>query len=304
MAGQYRFLRFFIAALVSTLLLLNACSDTRKQTMAVYCGAGMSKAAAEIGVLFEKKYDIAIHYSFAGSNTLLSQIQIVKKGDVYVPASDYYMEIASNKKLVEKPITIAFHIPVIAVPKGNPKNITSLEDLAGNNIRIGLGDPKAAAIGKTSVEILRKNNLEKQVNKNVVTRTATVNELVVYLGLNQVDAAVIWEDNAVAAAAKVDLVPIPRDQNRVETIPAAVLTLSKQKKHARRFIDFLRSPKAKEILEKYGFKPYEKDVAGCGLRVARCAFKTSKSISSTTHESFSPQPATRNSQLFTMRRTY
>ena len=258
MAGQYRFLRFFIAALVSTLLLLNACSNTRKQTMVVYCGAGMSKAAAEIGVIFEKKYHIAVHYNFAGSNTLLSQIQIVKKGDVYIPASDYYMEITTSKKLVEKPVTIAFHIPVIAVPKGNPKRITSLEDLAGNNIRIGLGDPKAAAIGKTSVEIFKKNNLGQQVDKNVVTRTATVNELVVYLSLNQVDAAVIWEDNALAAAGKVDIVPIPRNQNRVETIPAAVLTLSKQKKNARRFIDFLRSSKAKEILKKYGFKPYLK----------------------------------------------
>lgn len=262
MAGQYRFLRFFIAASVSTLLLLNACSDTQKQTMAVYCGAGMSKAASEIGELFEKKYGIAIHYNFAGSNTLLSQIQIVKKGDVYVPASDYYMEIAANKKLVEKPVTIALHIPVIAVPKGNPQNITSLEDLAGNNIRIGLGDPKAAAIGKTSVEIFKLNNLEQRVYKNVVTRTATVNELLVYLSLNQVDAAVTWEDNALAAAGKVDVVPIPRNQNRVETIPAAVLTLSKQKENARRFIDFLRSPEAKEILEKYGFKAYGGHISG------------------------------------------
>lgn len=226
--------------------------------MVVYCGAGMSKAASEIGELFEKKYHTAIHYNFAGSNTLLSQIQIVKKGDVYIPAADYYMEIASNKKLVEIPVTIAFHIPVIAVPKGNPKNITSLEDLAGNDIRIGLGDPKAAAIGKTSAEIFKKNNLEPRVYKNVITRTATVNELVVYLGLNQVDAAIIWEDNALAAAGEVDVVPIPRNQNRVETIPAAVLTLSKQKKHARRFIDFLCSPKAKEIFKKYGFKAYLK----------------------------------------------
>lgn len=258
MNGQYRLLQLVGTVLVPVLLLLNSCSDTGKHTMMVYCGAGLTKAASEIGELFEKEYGTAVHYNFAGSNSLLSQMQIVKKGDVYIPAANYYMEIASNKKLVDKPVTIAFHIPVIAVPKGNPKNIASLEDLAGTNIRIGLGDPNAAAIGKTAVEIFKKNNLEQQVNKNVVTRTATVNELVVYLSLNQLDAAVIWEDNALAAAKKIDFIPIPGNQNRVETIPAAVLTLSKQKKHARRFIDFLRSHKAKEILEKYGFKEYQK----------------------------------------------
>ncbi len=262
MNGHYRLLQLIAFALVPAMLLLNSCSDTRKQTMAVYCGAGLNKAASEIGELFEKEYGTAVHYNFAGSHTLLSQMQMVKRGDVYIPGAAYYMEIAQNKNLVEKPETIAYHIPVIAVPKGNPKQVTSLEDLAGNDLRVGLGDPKAAAIGKTAAEIFKKNKLEQKVYKNVVTRTATVNELVTYLSLNQIDAAVIWEDNAVAAKNKVDIIPIPENKNWVKTIPAAVLTLSKQKKHARRFIDFLRSRKAKEILEKYGFKPYGGHING------------------------------------------
>lgn len=259
MIGQHRFLRFFFIAMVLVLSLL-ACSPSSqpKQSMVVYCGAGLNKAASEIGELFEKRFAISIHYNFAGSHTLLSQMQIAKKGDVYIPGAAYYMDIALNKKLVGKPETIAFHIPVIAVPKGNPKQITSLEDLGGTNVRIGLGDPRAAAIGKTAEEIFKKNNLEQSIDKNVVTRTATVNELVVYLSLRQVDAAVIWEDNALAAQSKVDIIRIPEDKNIVKTIPAAVLTLSKQKKNAGRFIDFLGSPKAKEIFKKHGFKPYLK----------------------------------------------
>ncbi len=56
MNGHYRLLQLIAAALVPVLLLLNSCSNTKKQTVSVYCAAGLSKAASEIGEHFEKKY--------------------------------------------------------------------------------------------------------------------------------------------------------------------------------------------------------------------------------------------------------
>lgn len=257
MNGCSRLFRLFIAVPVLTLYLFSCSPNTSTtDSLTVYCGAGLNKAASEIGALFEKEHGVSIHYNFAGSHTLLSQLEIVNKGDVFIPGEDYYMDIATKKGLVENPVPVAFHIPVIAVPKGNPKQINSLEDMAKPRVRIGLGDPKAAAIGKTAVEILKKNDLEPQVLKNVVTLTATVNELTVYVALNQVDAVITWEDNALAAAAKMDTVLIPENRNMVKTIPAAVLSRSNQKKQSQRFIDFLLSPRAKEIFKKHGFKPY------------------------------------------------
>jgi molybdate transport system substrate-binding protein len=253
-----RLCRIFITLPAIALFILSCSPNTpTTRSLAVYCGAGLNKAATEIGTLFEKEHGVSILYNFAGSYTLLSQLEIVNKGDVFIPGEDYYMEIASAKKLVENPVPIAFHIPVIGVPKGNPKHITSIEDLAKPGIRLGLGDPKAAAIGKTAVDILKKNGLEQQVRKNVVTLTATVNELTVYVALNQVDAVITWEDNALTAAAKMDIVPIPEDRNMIKTIPAAVLAYSAQKQPAQQFIDFLLSPQAKEIFKKHGFTPYK-----------------------------------------------
>ena len=255
---KHRYLYRLFVILPAIVIYVLSCSPGNPTTrsLTVYCGAGLNKAATEIGALFEKEHGVSILFNFAGSHTLLSQLEIVNKGDVFIPGEDYYMEIASTKKLVENPVPIALHIPVIAVPKGNPKHIASLEDLAKPGIRLGLGDPKAAAIGKTAVDILKKNSLEQQVIKNVVTRTATVNELTVYVSLNQVDAVITWEDNALTAAEKMDMVPIPEDQNMIKTIPAAVLIRSQQKKPAQQFIDFLLSPPAKEIFKKYGFTPY------------------------------------------------
>ncbi len=155
---------------------------------------------------------------------------------------------------MEKETKIALHIPVIAVPKGNPKQIHSLKDLGNKGLRFCLGDPKAAAIGKTALDILTKNKLLETVKKNVVTETATVNEIVVFLCLRQVDAAIIWEDNALTAPNKIDIIPIPEPQNCVETISAGVTSWSKEKKEAKRFIRFWRSRAAGKILKQFGFK--------------------------------------------------
>jgi len=216
----------------------------------------LNKAATELGRVFEKEHGISVQYNFGGSHNLLAQIQLVKKGDVFIPGEDYYLKIASDKGLIESSREITPHIPVIAVPKGNPKHIASLEDLGDENTRIGLGDPQGTAIGKTTLEILKKNNLELSIKKNVVTYTTTVNELVAFLGLKQIDAAVIWEDNALSARDTVDFIAIPGNMNIIGTIRAGILTLSTQKHEAKLFIDFLSSPKAKRILERYGFKTF------------------------------------------------
>ncbi|MCP4155519.1 MAG: molybdate ABC transporter substrate-binding protein [bacterium] len=239
--------------------LLLSCSQPSSppKTVTVYCAAGFHKVAAEIGDAFEKKHAISVNYNFAGSNTLLSQLQLVKNGDVYIAASAYYLQIASKKGLVISYENICFHTPVLAVPSGNPKNISSLEDLGRNGVRVGMGNPETAAIGKVTMAILKKNKLAKSVLDNIVTCTATVNELVVFLGLGQVDAAVMWEDN-VLNAAKINIIPIPENQNLITTIPAGLLSFSKKRKQAGLYIEFLLSHTGADILKKHGLIPYKK----------------------------------------------
>jgi len=262
MSGKaFNYVRFaLIIAVLSMSLWMGSCSPDApaKKSLTVYCGAGLNKALSEIGTAFENEHGITINFNFAGSNTLLSQLQLVKNGDIYIPGSAYYLDIAVAKGLVRSRRTIAYHIPVIAVQKGNPKLISSLLHLSAHNIRLAVGDPKAAAIGKTSIEIFLKNHLEKAIINNIISQTATVNELIVFLSLKQVDAAIVWEDNARAAVDKIDIVPIPDHQNIIKTIPAGILNSSHKQKTARLFIDYLLSPPARNILEKYGFKPYDK----------------------------------------------
>jgi len=54
------------------------------------------------------------------------------------------------------PRNVAYHVKVIAMNKGNPKNITSITDLTRDELKIALGDVNAAVIGKATAKILER----------------------------------------------------------------------------------------------------------------------------------------------------
>jgi ABC-type molybdate transport system substrate-binding protein len=70
-----------------------------KDMLLVYSGAGMRKPMDEIGPLFEQKYGVAVKYNYAGSNTLLSQIELTKRGDCYMPGATMHINKAWKRDL-------------------------------------------------------------------------------------------------------------------------------------------------------------------------------------------------------------
>jgi len=77
------------------------------ESIMVYSGAGMRKPMDEIGQVF---------HNYAGSNALLSQMELTELGDAYMPGETMYIEIAREKGLTGYQQLVCYHIPVITVP--------------------------------------------------------------------------------------------------------------------------------------------------------------------------------------------
>ena len=243
-----------IILLVSLIVGMAGCTGT--SSLMVYCGAGMREPMDEIGTLFEQEYGVKIDYNYAGSNVLLSQIELTNTGDVYMPGATAYIETAKEKGFVDYEQNVAYHIPVIAVPKGNPANITCLDDLTKPGVKVILGDPEAAAIGKLGNKILEKNGIKDAVWANVIGTEPTVNELVVKLAMEAGDASVVWKASLRGFEEKIDIIEIPTEQNIIKIIPIGTLTFSENKDMAEEFVDFVASDEGKAIYEGYGFVAY------------------------------------------------
>ena len=99
-----------------------------------------------------------------GSGELFGILETQKSADIFLPADYKYMQDAITNGYIENNTVknITQNIPVIAVQKGNPKNITSLYDLAKPGVKVAIGDPKGPAIGKTTEKYSIKRVLTKQ----------------------------------------------------------------------------------------------------------------------------------------------
>ncbi|KGM92976.1 molybdate ABC transporter substrate-binding protein (plasmid) [Clostridium botulinum] len=262
---MFRLKKMFVALLIvvfGTISLVGCGSEKKSvsepktkqedKALIVYCGAALKKPMDEIGKLFQEKYGVQIRYTYGACQQLLSQIQVSKKGDVYIPSSLSYYKVVKEKKLADYKKDVAYHRPAIAVSKENPKNIKNIEDLAKPGVKVILGD-KSTAIGKISKKILDKNKIYDKVMKNLVVTTATANEIVVDLQMKKGDTSILWEENALNSK---DLKPIeiPKDKSAISTIAACVLSASKDQELSKKFVDFVVSNEGKSIFQKYGLK--------------------------------------------------
>ncbi len=226
--------------------------------LTIYSGAGLIKPMEELRVNFEQNNDVKIKVHYGGSGEIFGMLGIGQCCDVFIPGAEKYTNDAKKNGWIKQGTDqrIVKHIPVIVVPKGNPGNIKTLADLGKKDIKVALGDPKACAIGKISKKLLQKNKLYEQVKKQVVVSGPTVNQLLIYVAMNRVQAAVIWEDVVAWAEdkGKVEVIRIPEKDNIIKTVPCSVTNCSKNPDLAQKFTEYIASSQAIEVWEKWGFK--------------------------------------------------
>ncbi len=246
---------FVAAVILSAGCISQPVTTTENTTLLVYSGAGLKGPMSEIGTVFGEKYNVTVELTYGGSGVLISQMDTTRLGDVFIPGGQPDYQNAVKKGLVSNTSQlVAYHVPVIAVQKGNPLGIKSVSDLAKDGVRVALGDVNATAIGKAGVKIFTKAGVLDAVEKNVVLRGATINEVVTALSTGNADAALITLDNA--KGDKFTLIEIPVTDNSILIAPIGITTFTRNAELAQKFADFTASAEGKAIFEKYGFPAY------------------------------------------------
>ena len=121
-------------------------------------------------------------------------MEITRSGDVFAPGSPDYMEKAIKDGAVD-PTTVdivAYMVPAIIVPKGNPKNIASLEDLARSGVSVGIGDPETVCVGECAVDLLKYDGLYDKVKNNIVVYAESCSKTAMLPATSAVDAIIGW----------------------------------------------------------------------------------------------------------------
>lgn len=253
-------LHIWIATIVGALLLLGCDGGDSKKHQAsekellFYCAAGIRPPIAELVEIFTTQHGIKINTDYAGSEVLLSKIKLTRRGDLYMPGDKHYIEQAANADMILSRSPAFYWVPTILVQKGNPRQITKLDDLLQPGLKLGVGDPNACAIGRTTKLIFAKNKIDsQQVRKHAAYQSLTVNELGLQIQARSLDAVIVWDAISRYYDKYGDQVPIDIEKNIISTVDIGVLKFTTNKELAEKFVDFITSRQGQEIFEKYNY---------------------------------------------------
>ena len=230
-----------------------------KRPLLLYCAAGIRPPVEAAARQYQQEYGVEVQLQYGGSQTLLANIEASKRGDLYLPADDSYLQAARDKGQVQETLPLARMTPVLAVPKGNPKNLHSLGDLTREGVRISQANPDAAAVGKITAEALKKAGKWADLEKHIVVTKPTVNDVANDVVIGAVDAGFVWDAN-VRQMPKLEAVAIPEFADVHAHVAVGVLTCGDQPTAALRFARYLAArDKGLPFFKQEGYEPVDGD---------------------------------------------
>ncbi|RJP64523.1 MAG: molybdate ABC transporter substrate-binding protein [Candidatus Abyssobacteria bacterium SURF_17] len=253
------------------ILILLWCGNALAEEIEVFAGAASKPPTEEIARLFESETGHTVRLYFGGSGSVLSQMKIAGRGDIYFPGSPDFMSRAKQDGLVvvETEQIVAYLVPAINVQRGNPKGIKVLGDLGRDDVRVAIGNPRSVCVGLYAVEIVEAAGLGDEIKPRIVGYAESCEKTANLVALKAVDAVLGWREFESWNPEKIETVLLPPGQiPRIGYIPIAVSSLSKHVKIAEQFIEYCCSDTGKKIFEKWGYLTREEQARAYAPRAA------------------------------------
>ena len=264
-----------VALLLAGMAVLAGCNgqngaEQGKTKLTVFAAASMTETMNEIAKAYQQEHpDVEIVYNFDSSGTLKHQIQNGAACDVFISAAQKQMDqLDAAKDERANPERLDFVLQgtrvdllenkvVLATPEGNPKQITSFDDMAqklkDGSIRLVMGNSDVP-VGQYTQKILAYYGLDEQAiaEQGRITYGSNVKEVTTQVKEGSADCGVIYGTDAYSAGLK-PVGEATKDMCGQVVYPAAVLKTSAHPDAAKDFLTYLRSEKAMAVFEGVGF---------------------------------------------------
>ncbi len=244
-------------------VLAAGCASGRT-TLVVYAASSLTEAFTAIGTEFEARHaDVQVVFNFAGSQALATQIEHGAVADVFASADAVHMDRLQEKGLLaEAPIPFAENRLVVAVPAANPAELRTVRDLARPGLAIVIAQENVPAgrytrqvLANLSEEAAFGSAFREAVLANVRSEELNVRQVFAKVALGEADAGFVYVSDVDPSSATVKTLEIPEFAGVTAEYPIALLASAKEEALARRFIEFLRSEVARDILRQAGLQP-------------------------------------------------
>lgn len=222
----------------------------------IAAAASLTDVTAEIAEAYKTEApNVTLTFTYGSSGALQTQIEQGAPVDIFMSAAQKQMNAleegallldGSRSNLLENKV-------VMIVPADSALGLASFEDLAKEDVKtVAIGDPASVPAGQYAEEVLTSLGIKDKVLAKANLGT-DVRQVLTWVENGEVDAGIVYATDA-ATTDKVQVVcEAPADSVKKIIYPIAILKASANAEAAQSFIDFLKTPDAAALFEKYGF---------------------------------------------------
>jgi len=227
-------------------------TEGKPRELVILCGSSFPQPMEQLYSEFTAQTGINVTTTVAGSEDFLPLVKAGRKGDILV-THDPYLDYVADANALADYVHVGFVAPVLAVQKGNPKGLTSIQDLTQPGLKVALTDPQYSTCGEMVFALLDKKGIKEAVMKNVENRlTKGHSALGTFLKTQAVDAVIMWNGVAHTFRDSVEVIRTPYEYDEEIRVHIIGLSYSKEPESLKQFIAFART-RGPDIFAEYGY---------------------------------------------------
>lgn len=246
----------FVAGVAATLLLLTS-PTVQSEPLTVAVAANMKYAFDDLAVEFRKETGIDVQGVFGSSGKFTAQIKSGAPFDVFLSADMEYPEaLYKDGQAVAAPRVYAKGVLVLWTlnPLDLGKGIQVLNEPTVK--KIAVANPKLAPYGREAMNALEHYKLHDTVDGKLIYGES-ISQVNQYIDSKSADIGFTAKSVVLApeVAGKGSWIEVPKESYQPIAQGAVILRYGAitNPKAAQRFLEFLSSPAARAIFEKYGY---------------------------------------------------
>lgn len=254
-AGLLRLLLVASATLATTTVNVALASAERAELL-LYCGITMVRPMTEIARQFEQRENVKITLSQGGSEDLYQSLKRSGLGDLYLPGEPTYRNKYLAEGLLGEYVTVGYNQLAMVVRKGNPKQVKGdPRELLRQDLTVIVGNAESGSVGKETKDVLEAVGLYQKILDVAVYLAPDSRVLNNAMKGGEADAILNWRATAFFPdnVSAVDVIDLSPKLAKPQALLLNLLTFSKNKESARRFMNFAAGEEGQAIFRKWGF---------------------------------------------------
>lgn len=219
-------------------------------TVTVLAAASLTEPFEALGERLAAEYPgLDVVFSFGPSSGLAEQVIAGAEADVLTTADPATMgDVVEAGGVEGDPEVFARNTLALAVPAGNPGNVSGLSDLERSELRIAVCEPQVPC-GAAATRLLDAAGVDARPD----TFTTDVKEAASLLSLGEVDAALVYRTDVVATGDTLETIDVPDAGSVVNDYPVALVADAPNPAGARVVLAAITGAAGRSVLRRAGF---------------------------------------------------